>query len=481
MELIQNKEGLVATLTVKIPQEDYMVKVEKELKKMRQTAQIKGFRQGNAPMALIKKMYEQSILLDEINKILFEAIKNYEKENGEYLIGQVIPSENNQPFADINTTKDFEFVYEAGFLPEFTYQIENLELPYYNILLEGTEVDTKIEYLRKQYSLTENIEQIEDECYVYVETTYIKGDVETIFKPAFMSSQISDECKPLFLGAKVGDEINVEIHKAFSKDDVVDILTISEDEFELLPEILPFTITEITKAVPTELDQKCFDNVAGQDQVHNEEELKEYLKNEITVTYENLSLDKLYVDSIEILNEKLNIVLPEDFIVKYIRCVQKENEEPAEEKLEDLVKYFVQETKWTYILNSILQKSEFNITNAMVTEEAKRYLERRLGEQCFDIDYMVSYYLSDERAFNFIVNRLKFRQFARILKERAKLNVIDVSLAEFGRILNKTNENNTLKHSPETEEIEKDEIVVEESATESSETVNQENNTETQV
>ncbi|MDR2026438.1 MAG: trigger factor family protein [Prevotellaceae bacterium] len=485
MELIQNKEGLVATLTVKIPQEDYAAKVEKELRKARQTAQIRGFRPGNAPMSLIKKMYGQPVLIEEINKILLEALRNYEEENSEYLIGEVIPSEDKQPYTDFNTTKDFEFVYEAGFLPEFTFQINEIELPYYNILVSDEEIDREIKMICSKYFVYDYAETVEENCSVYAEVKYMKEDTEKMLYANFSVSQISDECKPLFLGAKANDLIDLEIRRAFDEDSLLKSLAITEKEAESLPEFLPFTIIEISKKTPVQMNQDLFDYIAGEDVIHSEEEFREYLKNKMKSDYETISLDKLYVDSVETVKEKANITLPEDFIARYIRCAHK-NSETETETFESTVKDFTEEVKWEHIIDSTLQQYNFTPTPAILKNEAVKYLEKWMYYDAHmnssEIEQLADRYLSDTTKLQEILRRVKRKQFARILKENAKLNTRDLNFEEFKGLFNTGNsetEEIIAEHNPETEET-VNEIAVEESVTENSATENHENNKESQ-
>ena len=66
--------GDVQELTIEITKEDYAGKVETALKKYRRTAQVPGFRVGNAPMAMIKKMYEKSVTYDEVNNMMSQEL-----------------------------------------------------------------------------------------------------------------------------------------------------------------------------------------------------------------------------------------------------------------------------------------------------------------------------------------------------------------------------------------------------------------------
>ena len=67
---LQNIDTVSSELTVKLEKADYQEKVDKELKSLRQKAQIPGFRKGMVPTSLIKKMYGKSVIAEVVNKRL---------------------------------------------------------------------------------------------------------------------------------------------------------------------------------------------------------------------------------------------------------------------------------------------------------------------------------------------------------------------------------------------------------------------------
>ena len=70
-------DALNAVVTVNIEKDDYSAKVEKILSDYRKTANIPGFRKGHIPMGMIKKQYGKAVLIDEVNKLLQEALSKY--------------------------------------------------------------------------------------------------------------------------------------------------------------------------------------------------------------------------------------------------------------------------------------------------------------------------------------------------------------------------------------------------------------------
>lgn len=69
--------ALNAELSISLAPQDYESKVDLAIKKVQKQASMPGFRPGKVPVGLIKKQYGKSILVDEVNKILNDALYNY--------------------------------------------------------------------------------------------------------------------------------------------------------------------------------------------------------------------------------------------------------------------------------------------------------------------------------------------------------------------------------------------------------------------
>ena len=118
---MQSVDNLNATLTINIEKADYTDKFKQELKKYAGKSQLKGFRKGKTPLAVIRKMYGQGVLAELINTTLQESINGYIDEHKLNLLGQPLPSEDqtgDMDFDPINL-KDFEFKFDLGLAPEF--------------------------------------------------------------------------------------------------------------------------------------------------------------------------------------------------------------------------------------------------------------------------------------------------------------------------------------------------------------------------
>ena len=73
----ENTDALNAVVKVDIIADDYQPKVDKILVDYRKKADIPGFRKGHVPMGMIKKQYEKSVMIDEVNKLLQDSLNKY--------------------------------------------------------------------------------------------------------------------------------------------------------------------------------------------------------------------------------------------------------------------------------------------------------------------------------------------------------------------------------------------------------------------
>ena len=138
---LQNIDKVSAELTVKLEKADYQEKVDKELKSLRQKAQIPGFRKGMVPTSLIKKMYGKSVIAEVVNKALQEAVYNYIKENKVNMLGEPLPNEEKQQNIDFDTMEEFDFVFDIALAPEFKAEVSAKD---------------KVDYYKTQYIQNED-------------------------------------------------------------------------------------------------------------------------------------------------------------------------------------------------------------------------------------------------------------------------------------------------------------------------------------
>ena len=115
----ENVDELSAVLTVKLAPDDYLPKLNAELKKYAQKAQIKGFRKGKTPESYVKKLYGQSVLLDIVNNEVKEGLSNFIRDEKLLLFGEPLINEKQVIYDfDVFHLEAMDFLFDVGLYPE---------------------------------------------------------------------------------------------------------------------------------------------------------------------------------------------------------------------------------------------------------------------------------------------------------------------------------------------------------------------------
>ncbi len=157
---LDKKTSTEALIKVKLKENDYQPNVEEKVKEYAKKANIKGFRPGKVPTSLIKKMYGKSIVAEEINNILSKSLSDYIREQNIQLIGEPLPDQEKASQIDWEGQKDFEFDYDIGMVPDFTYDISNKQkVKSYKIELDKKTEQETLDNIKKQFGTVTNPEQ----------------------------------------------------------------------------------------------------------------------------------------------------------------------------------------------------------------------------------------------------------------------------------------------------------------------------------
>jgi FKBP-type peptidyl-prolyl cis-trans isomerase (trigger factor) len=152
MNITQEKTGdLTALVKVEISEQDYINEVNTVLKDYQKKANMPGFRPGKVPFGLVKKMYGKSVLAEEVNKVLTDAINKYLVENEIKILGHPLPNKEKSPEQNFEVNKDFEFFFDIGLAPEVEQEInDKLKVDYYLIEPDDKFLNEYIEDIRKR-------------------------------------------------------------------------------------------------------------------------------------------------------------------------------------------------------------------------------------------------------------------------------------------------------------------------------------------
>jgi FKBP-type peptidyl-prolyl cis-trans isomerase (trigger factor) len=142
--------NLTSKISIDVAEQDYQNEVKKTLTGYQQKANIPGFRPGKVPFGMVQKMYGKAVLVEEVNKLLSEALNKHIDENKLEILGQPIPAEDNE-IADFDTAKDFTFHFEIAFAPEFELDLSKINVTNYQLTIGDDMVQKSIDSLLERF------------------------------------------------------------------------------------------------------------------------------------------------------------------------------------------------------------------------------------------------------------------------------------------------------------------------------------------
>jgi len=455
MEIIKDQiDELNANIKIQLTTEDYNPKVEASLKDIKKKANMKGFRPGMVPMGLVKKMYGQSVILDEVNKLVSESLTKYITDEKLNIIGEPIPSEKQQTPIDFDTQKEFEFIFDIGLRPEFEFSLnKKLKIPFYNIQPDEELINRYIESHTSKYGTMNTIDEV-------IDGAFMKGDLvqvdtegnnleEGITKEmaAISTDHIKDEeIKKTFLGAKLNDEIKFDIKKVFSGDaELAGIIGIDKSEVEGLSPDFKYILKEITKFDKAEVNQELFDKVYGEGEVKSEEEFKEKIIAEIKLNSVRDSDYKFLMDAREKLISKVEVPLPEDFLKRWL-LMKEDNKEIKEEDFEKDFPKFMQDIKWQLISAKVVEENKIEVSYEEVKDLAIQYTEMQfiqygLPAGSFPQEQLEQYateqFLKKEDEVRRLYDKKYEDKVVAFIKETVKLDEKEISIEDFNKMFEK--------------------------------------------
>jgi trigger factor len=330
----ENIDALNAVVKVDIAKEDYSDKVEKILSDYRKSANIPGFRKGHVPMSLVKKQYGKAVLVDEVNKLLQDAIGKYLVEEKLDVLGNPLP----KPQDDLDWDADaFSFEFELGLAPEFDVKLKGKKaITHYNIIADDKMVDNQVEHIQKQYGKLVSQNEITEGSEI---TGKFSNEAEGIENVATITlDKLKGKANPKkFVGAKVGDVIKLKTKGLFNDDhDLMHFLKVSHDDAHGLAIDIDFEVSEINERELADLDQELFDKLFGPKVVTSVTELKEKIKADSEKQFAQQGDQKLLNDVTEYLVDSTKFDLPAEFLQKWMQTAGEEpmTEEQAKEEYE---------------------------------------------------------------------------------------------------------------------------------------------------
>jgi trigger factor len=372
----ENTDVLNAVVKVDIIADDYQPKVDKILVDYRKKADIPGFRKGHVPMGMIKKQYEKSVMIDEVNKLLQDSLNKYLTEEKIEILGNPIPRSQENFTWD---AKNFSFEFELGLVPQFEVNLTSKKkITQYVINADDSLIDKEVENLQSRYGKMSAVDIINENT--NVTGTFVNEEKEIENKSTINLSDIKGKTNlKKFVGSKVGDVIELKTKSLFSDNSkLMGALGLSNEAIEGLNIKVLFTIEETTEIELADLDQELFDKLFTDGSVKSVTELRNKIKEDAEKQFLQQADQQLLNSVTEFLIDNTSFDLPSEFLQKWLATAGEKQltpEEAAEEynKSEKGLRYQL-------IQEKILKENDIKLDYEELKEYAKGFIRTQMAQ-----------------------------------------------------------------------------------------------------
>ena len=435
-------KDLQATLTMVMEPADYQEQVEKEIRQLRQKAQIPGFRAGMVPKGLVKKMYGKSVMADVINKEIGVQLSKYIDEQKLQVLGEPLPNEEQQPQIDLENDTTFTFVFDIALAPEMdTKMTAKNKVTYYKVKVTDEMVDNQVKSYAARYGQMETVDSIEENDIVRGSLRENKEDglvkTEAMLYPRYMKNE---DVKKQLIGLKKGETMTFNPMKAYDNEsEVASLLGVNKDDVKNYADSeFTLTIEQIQRHKDAAIDSELFVKVYGDNAPKDEAEFRARVRQEIEGNMQQDSDYKFGLDVKAALMKKVEKAdMPQAFLRRWVKT---NNEKMTDEELDKNFPQMLEELKWQLVKDQLMKQLDIKVEKDEVEAYAKKVARMQYmqyGLMHVDDQYLTSFaqeMLKRDDQLRAMVERVAEEKIYAAERNIMKVEETEVSQEDFNKL-----------------------------------------------
>lgn len=452
MNVNYEKTGPVtARLTIDITADDYQKKVEEELKKLRRSHTLPGFRPGQVPMNIIKKRFGRQVTSDVINDVVYDEVVKYLRDNNIDILGSPIPVDVHEIKPD---QTDYTFSYDLGLAPDINIDLADVTLPYYTIKVDDEMIDKQSDAMRRRLGSQVKADTVDGTAIVKGPVMQLDADgnvLETAEAVQNLNGMIAvygirdADTKALFTGKNVDDKVTFDPRRV-ANDNVAEaaaILGIDREKMPVEGTLFQMTVAEVIIAKDAELGQAFYDEAFGPDHVHNEAEYRKAVSEMISQDLSRYSMQLFERTTQEALVAKYGdeMQLPDDILKRFFLS-QTDDKEATPEKMDEEYPKMLPGLKWELLSGRIAAKLDVKVSDADVEGFAQAMMRQQFAQYGMtDLDddtikAAAQRQLADKQMRQRMADSVQRMKLFNAIKAAAHLDQKEVTLDEFQKVAN---------------------------------------------
>ena len=423
---IQNKKGLTTILSIIIDKKIIQEELDKKLLKLQSEVNLKGFRPGKVPPAVIKNQFGKAIYGEVIDKILHESSNKALQEKKIKAAGQ--PKIDLKIFGE---GKDLNYTIEVDSLPEINLaNFEKYTVNEFLLTIENKLVDEKIKEVAKNNKTFSDKDQkaVKGDLVIFDYSALVKGEKfegnegkntrlvvgEDLFLKGF------DE---KLIGVKKGENKTIEVNlpENYPKKEIAN----QKAKFEC-------KIINVQRSNETKIDDIFAKNLGAKDL----SDLKSLIEKQISTQYKQ-TLDSITKKEILDQIEKLHkIELPKNLVEQEVHLMtHKLKKEEIEKHKSKNLKIAESRIKLGLILNEYGEKNNLKVLDGEVKAEIQKQIKGMPGQEKMVLDY----YEKNPSAAQSLKGALYEEKILTLFKSKINLKKKQITTIEAEKIISDFN------------------------------------------
>ncbi len=437
---VENIDKVNAVITAVVEPADYTEKYEKALKDAKKKMNMPGFRPGMVPVGLIKKQFGVSLLAEEVNKILQEGLFGYIRENKINMLGEPLPTEENNN-VELKEGENFTFKFDLAIAPEFEVSLTKKDkIDYYNVDVTDQMVANQVDMYRQRGGKYEKVDSYEDNDMIKGVITEL--DVENpvtaenvVMLPKYFKN---DDQKKLFDGVKTNDIVTFNPSVAYNNNEaeLTSLLKVEKEDALNHKGEFNFQITEITRFVPGPLDQELFDTVFPGGEVKTEADFRAKVKELIADQFKKDSDYKFLLDVRKHVTKKVGkLEFPEEKLKKILLANTGD-----QAKVDAQFEKSIEELTWHLIKEKLVEQNEVKVDDEDVKNMAKEVTRMQFAQYGMlnipdeYLENSVKEMLKKRETVDNLIDRCIEVKLGVAIKEKVTLKESTVSAEDFNKM-----------------------------------------------
>lgn len=433
MQVIKELKGDVsASIEVKISKTDFEPEVNKALKEYQRKASVPGFRPGKVPFGMVKKMYGNAILAEEVNKLVSETLNNYLKENEIRILGYPLADIDRTGLIDFDSDADKSFFFNVAIAPLLDIKLEEMEFSYPKVKADAAEVQKTVDRLLNDFPEITYPETFAKGDSIELRSTEVDAEgkeIEDGYQATVLLESdaiVDEESLNLFEGKELGSEFIFNFRKALQDDEkVIKALRLSEENNHLIHNDFNVVIDELKRVAPAEVNESFFKRVFPADEIANEDDFRSRVAQEIEKQLDSQSDYFVYSVALKKLVEETPMQFDEEFLQKWI--ADSSNGEYSFEDIRDNYKDYEKTIRFQLIEEEMLrQYPELKVTKEEVRQHVASYF---MGQMQMEItpemegffNTTIDSILKNKKEEDRIVRQLFENKMMHLFREKLKL------------------------------------------------------------